>query len=349
MDVAFFIIDVFLLESIILNISLFIQMYGNADGEITHPDGDASQEGQQLELEAEKNPRIRKYSRLDTGALKIHGLSIQGSGHLKNDIPCQDYHSVEPVGKDFTAAVVSDGAGSKKNSDKGSLLVCNLVIKYLKEAVTTLKWSSDNLPGSKEWDSVVRRIIELVQIELALYAKEEGCSFDSLGATMMILLYSPEKSYFAHVGDGRAGVLTSDGWNAVLTPHKGAEANQTVFMTNKVLDPDLAISGVAVPETVVIDKPISGFVLMSDGMENGLWIKSKREDLPNGDFKYKQMNMPFAPALNDVTKKLENSKEKPCDTFFDILDHYNKPLAAELDDKTLCLAYTAQAENATAV
>lgn len=285
--------------------------------------------------------RIRTYTRMHAGPFMIQGMSIQGRGHLTQNKPCQDFHYVDTVGEEFVIAVVSDGAGSKKNSAYGSSIVCEKTAQYLKEAVRSLKWGKGNLPDSKTWDEVFRKIVQLVQGELGRYSKEEGRAFDSLAATLIVLLVSNEKTYYAHVGDGRAGVLTPDGWKAVMTPHTGAESNQTVFMTNRVLDPGLVISGVSVPETGVIGEPVSAFVLMSDGLENGFWIKNKKEILPDGDFRYRKMNIPFEPALNDVIERMSKCEEGQERTlFFSILDHYNVPLRDETDDKTLCLAYT---------
>jgi serine/threonine protein phosphatase PrpC len=284
--------------------------------------------------------RVRNYTVLHAGPFMIQGLSIQGQGHLIDNKPCQDYHCVDTAGEDFVIAVVSDGAGSKKNSAYGSSLVCEKTVQYLKEAIKSLNWGKDSLPDSKTWNAVFRKIVQLVQGELGQYAKAEGHAFDSLAATLIVLLVGPGKTYAAHVGDGRAGVLTPDGWKAVMTPHQGPESNQTVFMTNRILDPGLKISGVSVPETMVIEEPISAFALMSDGLENGFWIKNKKEILPDGDFRYKKMNVPFEPALNDVVERMSKCEEgKEQEVFFSILDHYNVPLKCETDDKTLCLAY----------
>ena len=292
------------------------------------------------ENEKKELSRVRNSTVLHAGPFMIQGMSIQGQGHLIDNEPCQDYHCVDSAGEDFVIAVVSDGAGSKKNSAYGSSLVCEKTVQYLKEAIKSLNWGNDSLPDSKTWNAVFRKIVQLVQGELGQYAKAEGHAFDSLAATLIVLLVGPGKTYAAHVGDGRAGVLTPDGWKAVMTPHQGPESNQTVFMTNRILDPGLKISGVSVPETMVIEEPISAFALMSDGLENGFWIKNKKEILPDGDFRYKKMNVPFEPALNDVVERMSKCEEgKEQEVFFSILDHYNVPLKCETDDKTLCLAY----------
>lgn len=287
--------------------------------------------------------RIRKYTETSTSSFKLFGMSVQGKGHIEDNKPCQDYHKIQVIDQKLGTGVVviSDGAGSKRNSDLGSALVCNNCIQYLKDAINKLNWDNDHLPDQTVWDGVIRKIIELIQYDLKLFAdKDEKRTFDSLGATLMILFFTPVKSYFAHIGDGRAGVLTASGWKSVMTPHKGEEANQTVFVTNRVLNPGLRISGVPVPETMVIEEPILAFAMMSDGCENGLWMKSRKEEQEDGKYRYLPMNQPFEPALTHVINLLtdcEESKRKAL--YYRIIDHYNEPLKQEIDDKTLCLGF----------
>ena len=288
---------------------------------------------------------IRMFTHANTKQLSIYGISVQGTGHITENIPCQDYHKVEILDakRNIGIAVVSDGAGSAKNSAIGSESVCENAIKYLKIAIDKFHWlGKDKLPDASQWDKVVRETIHLMQIALFETAKSNEYELKSLAATCILLFFTPEKSYFAHVGDGRAGIRTRDGWETILTPHKGEEANQTVFVTNEILKPaDLMISGVRVPETLVIDKSIDAFVLMSDGCEDGLWVKNKREELPDGEFKYTALNRPFEPALNKLIQIL-NSKEyadRHQDVMYQFVERYNRSLQQETDDKTLCIGY----------
>ena len=289
------------------------------------------------------NSRIRLFTETKMDNMLIYGMSMQGTGHIGDNIPCQDCHQVEILNaeRNIGIAVVSDGAGSAKNSAEGSKLVCESSIKYLKMAIEKFKWHDlKNLPDEKLWNKVIREVIRLVQIDLNEKAKAMGCELRSLAATFILLYFTPERTFFAHVGDGRAGVKTSDGWMAVLTPHKGEEANQTVFVSNEILNPaDLRISGVSVPETKVIDKPISAFILMSDGCEDGLWIKNKKETLPDGDFKYVTLNQPFSPAIEKLIQVIQDKRydKQREEVLFQFMDKYNDNLKAEVDDKTICL------------
>ena len=288
------------------------------------------------------SPAIRRESVLGADPFTVLALSIQGRGHLLDNIPCQDYHLIESVGDKMLLVVVSDGAGSKANADSGSRIVCERFAHHLKDAVLKLQWSKDHLPDEPVWDGVFRKVVELIQRDLAIYAEEnDGVSFSSLAATLTALLITPKKIFSGHVGDGRAGILTSDGWVDVITPHKGSEAHQTVFVTNKILDPGFTVSDVPVPETRIINATALAFVAMSDGCENGLWKTQRKEDLPDGDYRYISMNEPFAPALNHIIGLLSahDDDQQRKDLFLTIIDRYNRPLKNEKDDKTLCIGF----------
>ena len=292
----------------------------------------------------ERNPkeRIRLFSEKKTKNISIYGISIQGKGHIADDVPCQDYHCIEVLDSEKNIAIVavSDGAGSAKNSAIGSKTVCESSIKYLKMAIDKFNWLEE-LPNETVWNKVIREVVRLVQIDLNEKARNNDFEFKSLASTLLLLFYTPQKTYFAHIGDGRAGIKNNrDEWKSIMTPHKGEEANQTVFVTNEVLNPaDLKISGVFVPETMVVEETLKAFIIISDGCEDGLWVKNKKENLDNGDFKYISLNEPFSPAIEKLIlfikdKRYDKQKEN---LLFQFIDRYNENLKEEVDDKTICI------------
>jgi hypothetical protein len=288
------------------------------------------------------NIMIRKYTDKSTTEMFHFGMSIQGKTHIGDNIPCQDFHKIEILNAEnnIGIAVVSDGAGSAMNSAEGSKMVCESSIKYLGMAITKLGWLDEqNLPDETTWDKVIREVIRLTQIDLNNYAKEKKCELKSYAATFLILFFTPKKSFFAHVGDGRAGVKIGGNWEAILTPHKGEEENQTVFLTNEILTPiDLKISGVSVPETKVIDASIEAFILMSDGCENGMWLKNKKEEQPDGGFKYIAINQPFKPAIEALLEAIKEYDDKK-ELLYQFLEKYNASLQIEPDDKTVVFGF----------
>ena len=207
-------------------------------------------------------------------------------------------------------------------------------------AIDKFNWLEE-LPNETVWNKVIREVVRLVQIDLNEKARNNDFEFKSLASTLLLLFYTPQKTYFAHIGDGRAGIKNNrDEWKSIMTPHKGEEANQTVFVTNEVLNPaDLKISGVFVPETMVVEETLKAFIIISDGCEDGLWVKNKKENLDNGDFKYISLNEPFSPAIEKLIlfikdKRYDKQKEN---LLFQFIDRYNENLKEEVDDKTICI------------
>ena len=297
-----------------------------------------------IKSENTENPenRIRNFSDASNDLMFCLGMSIQGKSHVRDKTPCQDFHKIEILDneKNFGIVVVSDGAGSAKMSEEGSTIVCETAIEYLKTVIESNNWmSSNNLPDERAWDIVIRGIINNIQVDLLNKSIEKNCELKSFAATFLLLFFTPKKTFFAHVGDGRSGIKIRGEWDSIMTPHKGEEADQTVFMTNEILKPpDLKISGVSVPETKVIKEDIEAFILMTDGCEDGLWRNNKKVDMPDGGFQIITINKPFVPAIEKLFEfiKKSDNKEK---LLFEFLERYNKNLQDEFDDKTVVFGF----------
>ena len=281
--------------------------------------------------------RIRLYTGLD----KVIGMSYQGEGHIRSNTPCQDYHSFNTIEGVWNIAISSDGAGSAKYSADGSKAVCLAFTHYISRYLHA-NHPDGTIPDAKEWDVEFRAMLCKFQNELSKQAEQTGVEFKSLAATINIIVYSPKGYLVAHVGDGRAAVKTQDGWKAVITPHKGEEANQTIFSTSiKFCEyPNLKMCGVYVPETSVSNEPIDAFVVMSDGCECGLWHMNEKIDLPDGDFRIEERNIPFAKGLDEALSIITLPEEERKGKFLKFITSYNRSLEREIDDKTILIGYT---------
>lgn len=296
---------------------------------------DSSEVERPITIIPTKEERIRCF----TAVNKIIGISYRGEGHVKNGIPCQDCHrSFDYNG--WSIAIVSDGAGSAKNSHFGSEAVCKAFEYYFKDLIDNNETiSAGNVLGEKEWDIIFRGLLHRFQEELYPYGKTPQ-GFKDLGATIMVLIASQHGYMMAHVGDGRGAVKVNGKWQTTLIPHKGEEANQTIFSTTIRFSekPMLQMSGVYVPETKSCEVPIEAFVLMSDGCENALWNTYRRIDLPDGDFKIKDINEPRDTALNQLLSivEIEDNTEKKA-AVLDYITSYNREMTRETDDKTIVI------------
>ena len=282
--------------------------------------------------------RVRKF----TGHSNILGISYQGDNHIKATpiVPCQDCHSFTKVNNIWNIAVVSDGAGSKEHSDVGSDAVCAAFAFYLSNMLKTDKrFVNGDIPNERIWDLEFRALLTKFQNELKNHKAFKSYEFGSLAATIVILAYSPKGYLFAHVGDGRAGVKIKGEWKSILTPHKGEEANQTIFSTTIefIKKPTLMMSGVFVPETKVEQCDIEAFVLMSDGCENGAWATYQKVNLPDGEFKVEDVNQPRPQTLEELMSILDHKESEQKGLVINFITGYNKGFKTEGDDKTILI------------
>lgn len=270
----------------------------------------------------------------------VIGVSYRGDSHIKSNTPCQDFHSFKKVNNIWSIAIVSDGAGSKANSDTGSKAVCMAFTYYLEQLLTTNKAYSDgSIPNEKTWDIEFRTLLNLFQKEMKIQFVKPDKNFDSFAATIIILVYSPKGYMAAHIGDGRASVKYSNEWHSIMTPHKGEEANQTIFSTTIEFskNPGLKMSGIYVPETCVSEEAIEAFALMSDGVECGAYATYQKIDLPDGDFRVEDINTPRGNTLETVLSILDKlSEEERQIALVNFITSY-KELTREPDDKTLLI------------
>lgn len=279
--------------------------------------------------------------RIFTSEANVLGISYQGDNHIKTKpvVPCQDCHSFTKVNEVWSIAIVSDGAGSKKNSNIGSKAVCVAFTSYLSYMLQKNRnFANGNIPNEKIWDLEFRSILNKFQDDIKNHKNFASFEFESLAATIVILAYSPNGYLFAHVGDGRAGVKVNGEWKSILTPHKGDEANQTIFSTTVefINKPALMMSGVFVPETKVEECCVEAFVLMSDGCEDGAWVTYQKVDLPNGDFRVEDMNQP-RPQILDELMSLIDFKDDQKTKLVEFITGYNKGFKTEGDDKTILI------------
>lgn len=287
-------------------------------------------------LSEETMKRIRVF----TNNQKTLGISFQGDNHLKATpaVPCQDCHSFTKINENWSVAIVSDGAGSKEHSDMGSNAVCAAFTHYLTHILTKDKrFVNGDIPNEKIWDLEFRALLNTFQSQLKSIKPFNTFDFESLAATIIILAYSPKGYLFAHVGDGRAGVKVNGEWKTILTPHKGEEANQTIFSTTIEFNkkPTLMMSGVFVPETKVEEASIEAFVLMSDGCEDGAWTTYQRVNLPDGDFRVEDVNQPRAQTLEQLMSIIDAPEAEQQAKLIDFITGYNKGFKTEGDDKTI--------------
>lgn len=270
--------------------------------------------------------------------------SVAGVGHIQYDIPCQDncaYSSVE--GGIWRVAVVCDGAGSAAHSEKGSLFVSQNIAECLEQILKRNNWhTSPTLPNPTTWRTEAVQALQLVRQRLEAYAKETQIELKDLACTVVTAIYSEAGVLEAHIGDGRAGYRTETGeWKALMTPFRGEEANQTVFITSNIWTQE----GVDIyVQTSVLEQPITAIALTSDGCEKGSFLVNVYNEETK---KYEDLNQPYKQFFEpNVQGLLSLHKEGKSQTEINelwrgFLTDGHKQFKHEIDDKTLILSVLA--------
>ncbi len=269
------------------------------------------------------------------------GASVKGNGHIQSNMPCQDNHKYESLGNGWGIAVVSDGAGSAEHSEIGSKVVAERSVFHFKNLIEKEGWMESNvLPTDIEWLQKSYYTLKNIRNEVELVAQKNNVELKSLSATCLVVIYSPIGLLAVHVGDGRMGYKSASGeWRAMMTPHKGDEANQTIFLVSDFWSiPNYVMSGVLVPESIVVREPVKAFALMSDGCENTSW---KCTTLNPATGKYYDQNQPFEGFFNPLEETLlsfqnENVPEEERKAkWYKFIESGTSGFVKEQDDKTM--------------
>lgn len=274
----------------------------------------------------------------------VVGASVKGNGHIQSNMPCQDNSMFESLDSGWGIAIVSDGAGSAAHSDLGSKIVVTRGIFHFKKLIENERWiEKKTLPTDVEWLQKSYAVLKDIRTDVMMVAKKNNTDIKALSATCLVVIYSPFGLLTVHVGDGRMGYKTlADEWKPMMTPHKGEEANQTIFLVSDFWSiPQYTMSGVLVPESMVIREPVKAFALMSDGCENTAWLCTA---LNSETGKYYDRNLPFAGFFNPLEETLLtfNKENVPVEArqakWFKFIESGISGFVKEQDDKTMIYA-----------
>lgn len=268
--------------------------------------------------------------------------SVIGQGHVKHGLPCQDDNSWQVLADNpaWGVAVVSDGAGSCANSDKGSTRIVAKAGELFSELIRQQGWAeSVTLPDAATWTDLARATLKQVASDLRFYAESQSLDFHSLSATIIVVVFGPMGLLVANVGDGRAAAQRTDGsWHAIMTPYRGEEVNATVFLTSNIWAADRVDQFVGAE---VYPGEFRAFALLSDGCEMATFALSRFDEVAN---RYEALNEPHPPFFNPNVAALvglhkQGKTEDEINQLWKrLLTNGTQRLADEPDDKTIILA-----------
>lgn len=268
----------------------------------------------------------------------VVGTSVIGNSHILSGLPCQDNNRYVYIKNGWGIAITSDGAGSAKHSDIGSRIIVERGAHYFQSIIEQKQWIEKNvLPTEAEWTSMAYVALKAIRKDLEKFAVTKKLELGSLSATIIVVIHTPSGFLVTHVGDGRAGYKDETGeWKALLTPHKGDEANQTIFLTNNFWDyPYYVMSGVMVPESHVVRCHPVAFTLMSDGCEDAAWQCNMKNETTGV---FCDPNKPFDRFFNPLVANLSRDDISDLKTrWVRFIEKGNESFKSESDDKTMIL------------
>lgn len=186
------------------------------------------------------------------------GCEVQGRGHIKKQIPCQDKTKTTYINNTYVISL-SDGAGSARLSHYGAACVVDSITDFLSSDFDLL---FNNADGRQVKMAIMERILTDVKKE----AQNLLCSINDLAATMLAVAIKDEKFIIVHIGDGVIGYLDGTVLKVASAPSNGEHANETYFVTS-----ENALNVLKLFKGNINN--ISGFVIMSDGTEQSLYNK----------------------------------------------------------------------------
>lgn len=254
--------------------------------------------------------------------------SVIGLGHVKENLPLQDACGYQFWENGWGCAIVCDGAGSCVYSHVGAALCVDFFIRKFK----SIDWSRLLI-----YPEQLRQEVHTVLYQCVHYLEYSRYPLEELSCTVNGVVFSWDVLISFHIGDGRAGYCDENGnWKALFTPHKGEEANQTLFITSSLWqdNPSQWI------EIQVVQENYTAFCVLTDGCEKAAFecnIWSEEEQ------KFKDPNLPYSKFFNPLVQGLQQlyAQGKTHDEIQEMwkvfLKNGNKTLAQEVDDKSLIL------------
>lgn len=191
----------------------------------------------------------------------ITQCAVQGRGHIKENIPCQDKTYFIKSGN-VEVISLADGAGSAKLSHYGA----ETVTKYIcSEFVENFDNYYEERSGAKVKEIILAGIVKILKLK----SEELKCEFKDLASTLLVVAIKEEKFIICHIGDGVIGYLKNSILKIASYPENGEFVNTTTFTTS-----ENAIATMNMIKGTLGE--IEAFILMSDGTEASFYNKKER-------------------------------------------------------------------------
>lgn len=246
---------------------------------------------------------------------RVVGTAVQGVGHRRQGLPCQDaqdYRIVPTWHGQALLVALADGAGSAEHADIGASCAVDAALWILESVLIKQKLEPE------DYECLIRTAFAGARHYLIELAEQEGISLRSLSTTLICAVVTDGRLLTGQLGDGVVVVQTApDQLIAITQPQRGEYANETYFLTQENAGDRVQIK--------VLDRPVQALALMSDG------LLRLAMQMP--------ANEPHLPFFNPLFSFVATSgdQEAAADQLSDFLNS-ERVCARTDDDKSLILA-----------
>ena len=154
-----------------------------------------------------------------------YNYSLQGKSHKIRNIVCQD-HSVIYENGIWRMAVVADGVGSCKHSDKASEIAVDSVCKIVNASFPIMGKNEDYL-------ALIRVAMNFAANAIERYVDNNGENIDDYQTTLAFALYNGNSVYYANAGDSGIIALDEKGYYHVLTEKQNNEYGEVYTLARR--------------------------------------------------------------------------------------------------------------------
>lgn len=230
---------------------------------------------------------------------KLVHTSVQGRGHVRKNIPCQD--KTYAISKnDVSTIVLADGAGSACYSHYGAECVTQIVGELLSDKFESYFQESNA-------SLVKKNLVDNICQELRERAIDLNCDVKELASTLLAVAVKGEDFLIVHLGDGVIGYFRDGDLKVASHPDNGEFCNTTTFTTSsnamhsmKLLKGQL--------------NNITGFILFSDGTESCLYNSTTKTIVQSISNVFSDIQTEEIDTVeNDLKETLEEIKTRTLD------------------------------------
>lgn len=200
---------------------------------------------------------------------RIHGASVTGSSHIKNNIPCQDAFAFKTVGGAAVIAV-ADGLGSAAKSDIGALTAVNTVVN---EVSTYL---ADHPAEEIDFPVLLKQSVYKVRESLEHASLEYDCNLKDLACTLISVILFDDTMIIAHIGDGAVIARKETGLLVASSPGESEYTNEVIPITASDWEREIRFSPLLAHLTDVM--------VTSDGCQRASLKKINGDFIPFDNF-----------------------------------------------------------------